>query len=105
MGSENETYEVEFTEECIEEIRNIYEYISNKLFAKESAKKLIGLTKQHILSLKNFPNKYVKIEKFDNLKREYRRMIIKNYVVLYTIDEKHKKIYISHMYYGRMKYL
>lgn len=51
MGSENETYEVEFTEECIEEIRNIYEYISNKLFAKDSAKRLIRVTKEHILSL------------------------------------------------------
>ena len=40
-------------------------------------------------------------------KREmkYRRIVIKNYVVLYTIDEENKIVYISHMYYKKRNYL
>ncbi len=46
-----------------------------------------------------------KIEKVDDeLMRNYRRIVIKNFVVLYTIDEEHKIVYISHMYYGKRNY-
>ena len=36
---------------------------------------------------------------------KYRRIVIKNYVVLYTIDEEKKIVYISHMYYKKRNYL
>lgn len=32
MDSKNESFEVEFTEECVEEMTEIYEYISNNLY-------------------------------------------------------------------------
>ena len=38
------------------------------------------------------------------LKRTYRRIIIKNYIILYTIDEKNRKIFVSHMYYSGKNY-
>ena len=38
------------------------------------------------------------------LKRTYRRIIIKNYIILYTIDEKNRKIFESHMYYSGRNY-
>jgi len=105
MGSDKEIYDVEFTEDCISEMDEIYEYISKKLVANEPAKRLIQKVKKSILLLSESPKLYVKIEKMDKPKREYRRMIIKNYVILYTVDEEEKKVYIAHMYYGGRNYL
>lgn len=105
MDFKRTQYKVEITEECLEEINEIYEYISNKLIAKEAAKRLIKEVKKSILNLAESPYLYMKIGKTDKLKREYHRIVIKNYIILYTIDDKNKKIFISHMIYGKRNYL
>lgn len=47
----------------------------------------------------------MKIGKKDKLKREYYRMVVKNYIILYTVDFDNKKVYISQMIYGKRNYL
>ena len=47
----------------------------------------------------------MKIGKTNELKREYHRIVVKNYVILYTIDLNKRKVYISRMIYGRRNYL
>ena len=105
MDSKKEIYEIEFTEDCRDEINEIYEYISEKLVAENSAKKLMRKMRDAVMDLAKTPNLYIKIEKKDRNKREFRRMVIDNFVVLYTVDESSKKVYIAHMYYGRRNYL
>ena len=104
MNSEKEIYEVDFTEDCRDEIRDIYKYISESLVAEEAAKRLMKKMRDNVMELAEFPRKYVKLPKNDKRKREFRRMVINNYVILYTIDEGRKKIYVSHMYYGKRNY-
>lgn len=105
MDSKNEPFEVEFTNECIEEMIEIYEYISYKLKENNAAKRLMAMVTDKILKLTNMPESYMKIGKNDRLKREYHRMAVKNFVVLYTIDFQKRKVYISRMIYGRRNYL
>ncbi len=104
MDFKNKLFEVEFTDECIEEMIEIYEYISNNLKEDNVAKKLMTEVTSKILDLANAPELYMKIGRVDRLKREYHRMVVKNYVVLYTIDFEKKKVFISHMIYGRRNY-
>ena len=105
MDSKKEIYEIEFTEDARDEIREIYEYISKNLVNENAAKRLMRKMRKSVLDLAEFPQKFVKIEKKDRMKREFRRMVVDNFIVLYTIDEDKKTIYISHMYYGRRNYL
>ncbi len=105
MGFDNDEFQVEFTEECIEEIVEIYDYISTQLKENEAAKRLIYDVAQKVLDLSENPELYMKIGKVDRLYREYRRMVVKNFVVLYTIDYEKKKIFVSRMIYGRKNYL
>lgn len=105
MDSKKEIYEIEFTEDARDEIRDIYEYISKNLDNEQAAKRLMRKMRENIISLAEFPELYAKIEKNDKRKRDYRRMVIGNYIVLYAVDEQRKTIYISHMYYGRKNYL
>lgn len=105
MDSKKEIYEIEFTEDCRDEIREIYKYISENLVAKQAARDLMRKMKNTIMDLAESPKLYMKIEKKDRRKREFRRIVIDNYIILYTIDEEKKTVYISHMYYGRRNYL
>ncbi len=105
MDSKNEPFEVEFTDECIEEMTEIYEYISNNLKEDNAAKKIMTEVTDKVLNLAYAPELYMKIGKVDRLKREYHRMVVKNYVVLYTIDYEKQTVFISRMIYGRRNYL
>ena len=105
MDFNNEPFEVEFTEQYIEELNEIYEYISNKLKENNIAKKLLKEVNQKVLNLETMPEKYMKIGKTDKLKRNYHRMVVKNYVVLYTVDHKNRKVYVSSIVYGGKDYL
>ena len=105
MDFRKELFEVEFTEQYIEELTEIYDYISNKLNENNIAKKLLKEVNQKVLNLANMPNLYMKIGKTNNLKRNYHRMVIKNYVVLYTVDYKKKIVYVSHIIYGKRNYI
>ncbi len=105
MGSKNKPFEVKFTEECIKEMNEIYEYISNNLKQDNAAKRLMSEVTDKVLDLANEPELYMKIGRVDRLKREYHRMVVKNYVVLYTIDFENKTVFVSRMIYGRRNYL
>ena len=105
MDFNDDKYIVEFTDDCIEEITGIYEYITYNLKNNFSAQKIIRELLDKILALDHRPKIYIKIHKFDKLKREYRRIVVKNFVALYTIDYSKKKIYISHVFYNKRNYL
>lgn len=98
-------YRIKFTGKCLNDIDEICKYISDKLKAEKSANKLRTKIKNVVKGLSTSPEMYAKIDRMDKLKREYRRIPINNYVILYSVDKKEKIIYISHMYYGGKNYL
>lgn len=102
--SKNKVFEVEFTEQYIEEIMSIYNYISNELKENKIAKRIIKEVNEKVLNLSTLPELYIKVGKVDKLSREYHRMIVKNYIVLYTIDYERKKVYVSRIVYYRRNY-
>jgi mRNA-degrading endonuclease RelE of RelBE toxin-antitoxin system len=59
----------------------------------------------NILLLENSPRIFVEIEKTDKTDRQYRRIVINNYIILYTIDEFEKVVYVAHIYYGGRNYI
>ena len=83
----------------------IYEYISNKLKENNAAKRLMTEVTDRVLDLANLPELYMKIGKADKLNKEYHRMLVKNYVVLYIIDFEKRTVFVSRMIYGRKNYL
>ena len=56
MDSKNEPFEVEFTDKCIEEITEIYEYISNNLKEDNAAKRLMTEVTDRVLDLQMLQN-------------------------------------------------
>lgn len=98
-------YKVIITPIAYKEISKIYEYIAEELYATKAAQNLMQKVEKHIQVLRYSPRMYPKIRKIDNLRRRYRRIVINNYIILYTIDEQKKIVFISHMYYGGKNYI
>ena len=98
-------YEIVISDTCIEEIEENCNYIEKVLKAEQASNRVRDKIRKTIRGLKNSPKIYAKIEKTDRAGRDYRRIVIDNYVIIYTIVEEDKTILISHMYYGGRNYL
>lgn len=98
-------YKVIMTPTAYREINKIYDYITEELYAKNAARDLMKKVEEEVQRLKYAPKIHTEIEKPDELKRNYRKIVIKNYIILYTIDEENNTVFISHMYYCGRNYM
>lgn len=98
-------YKIVITPTARREINRIYDYILYDLNAEKAAKKLMQKVEAAIQELKYSPKIYVSIDKLDGVKRRYRRIVIRNFVILYTVDEESNTVYVAHMYYSGRNYL
>lgn len=101
----NKKYKIHFTKECKREMDNIYDYISKRLYSPNSAKALMKMVEKAIYNLKEMPELHNIIKQYGSLNMEFRRIVIKNYIILYTISEEDKTVNIVHMYYGKSNYI
>ena len=83
MDSRKEIYEIEFTEDARDEIREIYKYISENLVAKQAARDLMRKMRNAIMDLAETPKLYMKIEK-------------KKYSLYFTFPTSRKKKIVPH---------
>lgn len=86
-------------------MKKIFNYITINLNAREQANHLFSIIKQRIKDLELFPDMYIKIDQYNKIKKKYHKMVVKNYIILYTIDDENHKVFISHIFYQRRNYL
>lgn len=98
-------YSIKLTDEFLEEINDICNYIANNLKAPDAANRLREKVIYNVLLLEKSPKIFAEIPKMSKIKRQYRRIVVNNYVILYTIDENEKTIYVAHIYYGGRNYI
>ena len=72
---------------------------------KEASDGLRNKIIDNVLLLENSPKMYTEIDNTDRAERKYRRMVVNNYVILYTIDEDDRIVYVAHMYYEGQNYM
>ena len=97
-------YDINITESAQKDLENIYFYISEELLENESAIDTITEIKEKIFSLGIMPSRYSFVNDFSLVKMGYRHINVKNYIILYLIDEKKKTVNIARIVHGRMNY-
>ncbi|NLB42677.1 MAG: type II toxin-antitoxin system RelE/ParE family toxin [Clostridiales bacterium] len=97
-------YTIKMTPKAADDLDNIYQYISEELFATSSAANILEKIEKGIMGLGQFPFScnYVADEYLRN--KGYRKLIIDNYVVFYLIEEENDKVIIMRVLYGKQKY-
>ena len=98
-------YEIVISDTCIEEIEKNCDYTEKVLKAKTASNRLREKIIEIIQCLKDFPRIYAKIDKKDRSGRTYRKIVIDNYIIIYTVIEEDRTILISHMYYDGRNYV
>ena len=104
-GKRNMGYNVKLADEFLEEFDDICNYISINLKAPDTANRLREKVIYNVLLLEKSPRMFEEIEKISKTKRQYRRIVVNNYIILYTIDDENKTIYVAHIYYSGRNYI
>lgn len=79
------TYEVQITQEALQDLELIYDYIANKLFAPQAAEAIYNSLTGAILSLDCFPERCALLESQSEFFKSIRRMVVGKYSVFYVI--------------------
>ncbi|QZY55569.1 type II toxin-antitoxin system RelE/ParE family toxin [Crassaminicella profunda] len=95
-------YNIKFTPKANDDLKEIYSYISSKLFAQNEADNLLERMETSIMRLKELPFScnFVADEYLKN--KGYRKLMVDNYIVFYLVEEMEKKVIIIRVLYGRL---
>ena len=87
-------YELKYTDESIQDIYSIFDYISHTLNNKKYAFELLIKFENELKNILKFPYSINKYETNKKLENHYRRSKVKNFEIIYMIDEKRKYIIV-----------
>mgnify|MGYP000922974770 FL=1 len=96
-----ERYRIDISEPAENDLRNIVRYISAQLSAPITALKMMDIIEEAISGLAFMPQKcpFVVDERLAMI--GYHKLIVKNYIVFFTIDEKLEVVDIERILYAR----
>lgn len=94
-------YEIKVTRQALEQMREIAHYISYDLMAPEAADNLLDDLKASILKLSVLPKKYPLIEEEPWRSEGVRKIVVKNFLVYYWINEEYNKVQVTVVIYSK----
>ncbi|MDE7243414.1 MAG: type II toxin-antitoxin system RelE/ParE family toxin [Oscillospiraceae bacterium] len=93
-------YSVKLTSRAIRDLDRIYSYIAKTLLEPSTALELTAQIEEEILSLDQMPYRYPERTRGVYANRGYRQLLVKNYTVVYRIDEPHKQVIVVTVRYS-----
>jgi len=97
-------YDLKFSREAENDLDGLFEYISLTLFAPQAAKKLFAEIERQIRNLTSHPFMYPLCIESPMRELGYRKLVIKNYIVIYGASEPENAVNIVRIFYGRQNY-
>ena len=93
-------YDIQFSSQAENDLRNIYEYISFSLKSGQSAIGQLNRLEKAINSLNQMPDRYRAYSKEPWHSRGLRVMPVDNYIIFYIPNHHAKVVYIVRILYG-----
>ncbi len=94
-------YRIDISEPAENDLRDMVRYIAAQLSAPLTALKMMNLVEEAIMGLAIMPHKCPPVVDERLALRGYRKLLVKNYVVLFTIDERAKVVAVERILYAR----
>ena len=92
-------YKVQLSNQAKEDYKSIIRYIKYKLLEPNIAERYAELIKNELNTLKNNPQRFAIID-YDIIKKyNFRKLIIKNYIAFYRINEDTKIVNVERILY------
>lgn len=97
-------YTIEYLPSAKRDMTDIAKYIGIKLKNPDAADRLAEKMIESAEDLADMPYKYSVYTPLKPLKHEYRKLIVKNYIMFYWIDEDKKLVTIARVIYAGRDY-
>lgn len=94
-------YEVRVTKQALEQMKDIIHYISNDLMAPDAANNLLDKIKAESIKLSRYPKKYALIDEEPWKTKGIRKIIVKNFLIYYWVDDKNSRVQVTAIIYNR----
>lgn len=94
-------YEVRVTRQAMEQMREIVHYISKELLEPEAADQLLDKIQEAIVSLSTMPKRHALIEEEPWRHEGVRKIVVKNFLIYYWVDEENHKVQVTAVIYNR----
>ena len=94
-------YHVDFALQAKEHLQSIYNYIKNELCNPVSARRIVSLIKEEIISLKTMPERIQLVNEEPWSSLGVRRDRVKNYYIYYLVDSENKVVHVVGIIYAR----
>jgi len=94
-------YRIDVSEPAENDLRDIVRYISAQLLAPMTALKMMDTLEEAITGLAVMPQKCPPVTDERLAMMGYRKLLVKNYIVFFTIDEKSKVVDVERILYAR----
>ena len=98
-------YRLDISEHAEQDLERIISYIAEKLAAPKAAASFSDAVQGCFDNLENNPYMYEQCRDPKLSKDGYRRAVIKNYVMVYRVDEEGKVVAVHRFFYGRQDYV
>lgn len=93
-------YQVKITPQAFRDIDMIYDYIARHLLEPGTANNLADEIEAGIFSLEEMPNRGAPRRIGNYANKGYRHLFIKNYTIVYRVDETEKQVIIVTVKYS-----
>lgn len=94
-------YHVRLTTRALQDLDDIYAYIAQTLLEPQTARALIDDLETQILSLSHLPFRCPRRTVGAYAAKGYRQLLVKNYTVIYRIDDSQKQVIVLTVRYAR----
>ena len=99
-----DNYKVIISPRAYQNIDDIYEYIANSLFDAQAAMNFVDKLEEAILSLEIMTQRFSKRQVGAYTNKGYRQLFVKNFTVIYRIEETSKKVFIITIRYSKSNF-
>lgn len=98
-------YKVDVSEPAENDLMDVVRYIASHLSAPVPALHMMELLETAMAGLSDMPQRYPFVADERLSQMGYRKLILKNYIVFFSIDEKNKVVNVERILYGRRDWL
>jgi len=98
-------YRVDVSEPAESDLGDIIRYIVSQLSVPLTALNLMELLEEAMGGLSDMPQRYPSVADERLAQMGYRKLLVKNYIVFFSVDEKNRVVDIERILYGRRDWL
>ena len=101
----DEKYEIKLSIKAKDDLKSIVLYIKNNLNEPAIAKKYSKIIREEIQTLEYSPQKFAIIDDNSIKDLNFRKLIIKNYIAFYRVNEESRVVNVERILYGASNWI